>query len=134
MTSWPFTPTTIFASSRRLSGSTRSKVCSFWFATTSTPSAGDAGLASRSLEEAKSVTKTSNKDMRASMHHLGENSSYSSLVRSSEDQAEYIFSRRQRLRWRFFLAGLLRLDLRAAGFELRSPSRVFFGSLAKTMS
>jgi hypothetical protein len=93
-------------------------------ATTSTPPAGGAGLAFSGFDEAKSIRETSKNDMRASMHHLGENSFF----------AEYIFSRCQRLCRRFFFADFLRVGLCAAAFERRSASRVFFGSFAKIMS
>src|SRR5437899_5564529 len=72
MTSWPFTPTEIFASSRRLSGSTTRTVCSFWFATTSRPPAGGAGLATRSSAEVTNIVKTRANDKRTNMGHLDE--------------------------------------------------------------
>src|SRR5437867_3833599 len=72
MTSWPFTPTEIFASSRRLSGSTTRTVCSFWFATSKRPSAGGAGFATRSRAELRSMVKTRTADRRENMDHLDE--------------------------------------------------------------
>jgi hypothetical protein len=50
------------------------------------------------------------------------------------NSAEYNFFQIQRLRRRFFFAGFLPGDWRAADFALEIASRVFLGSLAKTTS
>src|SRR5216684_3044707 len=118
-------------SSRRLSGSTTRTVCSFWFATTSRPPAGGAGLATRSSAEVRTIMKTKTNDKRTNMGHLDE-TAFSLEFR--ESSAEYIFSRSQRLRLDFFFTDFLRRALYADGFALESALRVFFGSFARTRS
>src|SRR6267143_5676428 len=69
-TSWPFTPTTIFASSRRLSGSITRTVCSAWFATTSRPRAEGAESASLNGDDVTRIAEAVSSKMRGSTGHL----------------------------------------------------------------
>src|SRR6267143_2921812 len=69
-TSWPFTPTTIFASSRRLSGSITRTVCSIWFATTSSPRAEGAEFASLNGDDVIRIAEAVSNEMRGSTGHL----------------------------------------------------------------